>query len=366
MRFPSLHKLHAQKYKTSLSHRFMQCSGKPGRWVIFHIPFCAVSARGATRSGACQPGFRNFNSRPCERGDFKSSQSEMTDSPFQFTPLREGRPGENTDLASYEAISIHAPARGATANYLLEPLDKLIFQFTPLREGRPCPGGTHKITPKHFNSRPCERGDEKLREKNKHLGYFNSRPCERGDVDRMLSTINNANFNSRPCERGDLGRLRRAEPPSYFNSRPCERGDGILGVLQSNQIYFNSRPCERGDALQSCFFPCLWLFQFTPLREGRPDCPQGEDQAEEISIHAPARGATFRVKDEPKPIGFQFTPLREGRPLREVHRLPYQSKFQFTPLREGRQDPEHRETGNLYFNSRPCERGDCETGGKGR
>ena len=44
MRFPSLHKLHAQKYKTSLSHRFMQCSGKPGRWVIFHIPFCAVSA----------------------------------------------------------------------------------------------------------------------------------------------------------------------------------------------------------------------------------------------------------------------------------------------------------------------------------
>lgn len=78
VRFPSLHKLHAQKYKTSLSHRFRQCSGKPGRWVIFHIPFCAVSARGATAEPPGRAASTTyFNSRPCERGDSKIKQNML-------------------------------------------------------------------------------------------------------------------------------------------------------------------------------------------------------------------------------------------------------------------------------------------------
>ena len=160
MRFPSLHKLHAQKYKTSLPHRFMQCSGKPGRWVIFHIPFCTVSARGATRALAAdhRPGSisihapargatalpswaalftSDFNSRPCERGDYMPHLLGAGPGRFQFTPLREGRralsvggsgllryfnsrPCERGDPPprwdkSHISISIHAPARGATA-----------------------------------------------------------------------------------------------------------------------------------------------------------------------------------------------------------------------------------------------------------
>ena len=113
MRFPSLHKLHAQKYKTSLPHRFRQCNGKPGRWVIFHIPFFAVSARGATCGRQPAPGFPKF----------------------QFTPLREGRPGVLVEVVNVYTISIHAPARGATH-----------------QKAAGCPG-------ENFNSRPCERGD---------------------------------------------------------------------------------------------------------------------------------------------------------------------------------------------------------------
>ena len=54
---------------------------------------------------------------------------------------------------------------------------------------------------------------------------------------------------------------------------------------------------------------------------------------------------------------FQFTPLREGRPF-QVDTSAIIRIFQFTPLREGRRSfwkVCHKEH---YFNSRPCERGD--------
>ena len=184
MRFPSLHKLHAQKYKTSLSHRFRQCSGKPGRWVIFHIPFCAVSARGATAEPPGRAASTTyFNSRPCERGDPDAALSAARFFRFQFTPLREGRLCAE-DLGQHGGISIHAPARGATPERRRARRVQAIsihapargatlsggalgafrqFQFTPLREGRRAgqdPDGGGRM---NFNSRPCERGDVRRR-----------------------------------------------------------------------------------------------------------------------------------------------------------------------------------------------------------
>ena len=126
----------------------------------------------------------------------------------------------------------------------------------------------------------------------------------------------------------------------------------------------------------------LGVFQFTPLREGRPSVTAVSCAPYSISIHAPPRGATCREDTPPAdrsyfnsrpsargdpPVGmailppklFQFTPLREGRRaltqravdalLISIHapprgatavwivRLPGCSIFQFTPLREGRQ-----------------------------
>ncbi len=137
MRFPSLHKLHAQKYKTSLSHRFRQCNGKPGRWVIFHIPFFAVSARGATAvlAGVCRP------------------------SKFQFTPLREGRRAGLPLNTGGGSISIHAPARGATSSTLAK---RLVISISIHAPARGATFGAIRVANKttNFNSRPCERGDQ--------------------------------------------------------------------------------------------------------------------------------------------------------------------------------------------------------------
>ena len=180
MRFPSLHKLHAQKYKTSLPHRFRQCNGKPGRWVIFHIPFFAVSARGATCGRQPAPGFPKF----------------------QFTPLREGRPGVLVEVVNVYTISIHAPARGATLRAQLEGASPL-FQFTPLREGRLVQQLRLAIGPL-FQFTPLREG---------RRGWY------------ILVLLLYVNFNSRPCERGDKGLTFAVQLIIDFNSRPCERGD---------------------------------------------------------------------------------------------------------------------------------------------
>ena len=149
---------------------------------------------------------------------------------------------------------------------------------------------------------------------------------------------------------------------------------------------FNSRPSARGDKadVQGCLRHCV--FQFTPLREGRPPPRALPPRPLPISIHAPPRGATGYSDRGANVQGFQFTPLREGRPFRRrpgrgtashfnsrpsargdrsslpnsLDRIIFQftplregrpldrimtigvSEFQFTPLREGRREGSHR------------------------
>ena len=77
----------------------------------------------------------------------------------------------------------------------------------------------------------------------------------------------------------------------YFNSRPSARGDEITESVSVAHSHFNSRPSARGDEI-SDKMGALW----------------------NISIHAPPRGATpsSSAQDAPEYV-FQFTPLREGR-----------------------------------------------------
>ena len=99
------------------------------------------------------------------------------------------------------------------------------------------------------------------------------------------------------------------------------------------------------------------VFQFTPLREGRP-CRTRHPRLVSISIHAPPRGAT-RLEQENFALckGFQFTPLREGRLISPATSM-LSTLFQFTPLREGRPFRPTARASSTYFNSRPSARGD--------
>ena len=77
-----------------------------------------------------------------------------------------------------------------------------------------------------------------------------------------------------------------------FNSRPCERGDNKFGKLFGDFCVSIHAPA-RGATLYN-ILPKMsrLLFQFTPLREGRPKYANNLLAKISVSIHAPARGAT--------------------------------------------------------------------------
>ena len=189
---------------------------------------------------------------------------------FQFTPRREGR---------------RRPK--------FFPSPRPLFQFTPLREGRLWSGRMKSWNKKLFQFTPLREGRLQRLRHPRHAGnHFNSRPSARGDVDRR----------------------RRSSVCLYFNSRPSARGDEMyLQVKSAIAISIHAPP--RG-ATQS-------PFRFRPCR---PD----------ISIHAPPRGATRGITyDSTGSIIFQFTPLREGRPLPLPPRPASASNFNSRPAARG-------------------------------
>ena len=123
----------------------------------------------------------------------------------------------------------------------------------------------------------------------------------------------NTYFNSRPCERGDITPTTGLKKVQSFQFSPLREGRRTCTWTANTVRYFNSRPCERGD--------------FSAAYQ--------EYLAANISILAPARGAT------------------------RAFEVPYTARqFQFSPLREGRRATADHPGRDVYFNSRPCERGD--------
>ena len=78
----------------------------------------------------------------------------------------------------------------------------------------------------------------------------------------------------------------------------------------------------------------LWIFQFTPLREGRR-CQQRRHRGNADFNSRPSARGDCPQKATRAGAPFQFTPLREGR-LGAAKPSQLLALFQFTPLREGR------------------------------
>ena len=131
------------------------------------------------------------------------------------------------------------------------------FQFTPLREGR-----------------RDARGQRHVRR------YFNSRPSARGDAPPLMLMPQFGHFNSRPSARGDEMDF-------------TETAAMMISIHAPPRGATHAQHCMEG----------LFLFQFTPLREGRHVCWRPRSRSQAISIHAPPRGATPpRPANAPKPV----------------------------------------------------------------
>ena len=188
----------------------------------------------------------DFNSRPCERGDFNL---------FDL-------------ILVHFAISIHAPARGATGKLMKKSPSSTIFQFTPLREGRlQNPPAVSQM--QYFNSRPCERGDvhkygkaivQRISIHAPARGATDDRKgcciadtisihapargaTEMEESQRMLERIS-IHAPARGATWGTLSRQCSAPISIHAPARGATCADQLIQLLIQN---FNSRPCERGD-----------------------------------------------------------------------------------------------------------------------
>ena len=135
--------------------------GRRERGEAFPSPDDVISIhappRGATEAKDAKEEGRQISIHAPPRGatTWRSIYADVT--PFQFTPLREGRPKAVCHAESLGRISIHAPPRGATSR------------------------SRHQNCSAHFNSRPSARGDRLDRRRRLGFSYFNSRPSARGD-----------------------------------------------------------------------------------------------------------------------------------------------------------------------------------------
>ena len=164
-------------------------------------------------------------------------------------------------------------------------------------------------------------------------------------------------FNSRPSARGDCLVAINFAKPRNFNSRPSARGDSF-GAISAIVCKFQFTPLREGRPYCDDEMKYVFLISIHAPPRGATVHGVCWGYWNLISIHAPPRGATVRLIHQSGLRLFQFTPLREGRPGIFFHHIGKGSQFQFTPLREGRHNV--RVTGRTIhnFNSRPSARGD--------
>ena len=271
---------------------------------------------------------------------------------FQSTPPRGGRLCSLTKHSAGLKVSIHAPARGAT--FSQASIRSIISGFNP----RPRAGGD--VMPSNtkdkrtcFNPRPRARGDiERLLRKRFQTRFQSTPPRGRRRAGIWCKTVG-LSFNPRPRAGGDKPARNRGDRRDCFNPRPRAGGD----VPPRRNIAFPARVSIHAPARGATFRG--WSKKMKP----------------QVSIHAPARGATAQThRSNPDPDGFnprpraggdlhgeppavvlamfQSTPPRAGRPC-----LPptvcYSKKFQSTPPRGRRRINVSRAVKAAMFQSTP-------------
>ena len=314
------------------------------------------SARGDMLPLVCGSNANYFNSRPSARGDDQHHQLISIISHFNSRPSARGDV-QNRVLYTLACISIHAPPRGATCVGTSMTNCFTIFQFTPLREGRHTSNciscfvdkfqftplregrlGSQNVTRQRvqISIHAPPRGATLIRFFNRFPLYFNSRPSARGDG--YCRARYEATFISIHAPPRGATQVRGLPPTdSRISIHAPPRGATATRYPHwYKPFHFNSRPSARGDERHYWDKPSTVRFQFTPLREGRRHEDTGLLQNgnhfnsrpsargdgavsktyvdEQISIHAPPRGATVSSGVTVILVTlFQFTPLREGR-----------------------------------------------------
>jgi len=124
----------------------------------------------------------------------------------------------------YEVIvSIHAPARGATATYYLPLPPQTVSIHAPAR-GATLLDVVSAICQRCFNPRPCARGDQRLEGCISSKARFQSTPLREGRLSSAISVSSSRMFQSTPLREGRHLRPNISAANNVFQSTPLREG----------------------------------------------------------------------------------------------------------------------------------------------
>ena len=231
------------------------------------------------------------------------------------------RPRTGGDTLSLRAVgvigvSIHAPARGATGGLVYTAIGWRVFQSTPPHGGRRAQQLLHggRAQPR-FNPRPRTGATVGLWNPRNEISAFQSTPPHGGRRPREPDPSSpTPRFNPRPRTGGDAqpgyvgGQcLVSIHAPARGATREMElyrqdftevsihapaRGATHLEAGAAVGMQFQSTPPHGGRRSPALEDGHTRSFQSTPPHGGRHDPPVGRGRHVQVSIHAPARGAT--------------------------------------------------------------------------
>ncbi len=170
----------------------------------------------------------------------------------------------------YDIISIHAPARGATIDGVEVITEQIISIHAPARGATE---GNRKIYMERVFQSTLPRG-----ERHHYINTFQDVRC---------------NFNPRSREGSDTRCSKQLCTYNRFQStlpRGERLGINIIRCIQVN--YFNPRSREGSDEDFRNFLIAIFISIHAPAR-GATYQPDTNTRTKSISIHAPARGATY-------------------------------------------------------------------------
>ena len=366
--------------------------GRPGDRRPGQLPQVSIHApaRGATEPRHVDTQCSRFDPRP-RAGATRRPHGRHYRHPFRSTPPRGGRLESGSDVGDAIKVSIHAPARGATRHRsrlgrtrCFDPRpraggDTHCRRLVMARMGfdpRPRAGGDPRWPSRRwprrcFDPRPRAGGDrphagvigdsdvsihapargatgQRVRQ-SPTLVEFRSTPPRGGRLRPAAEALALADrFDPRPRAGGDRELSRCSWPSRSFDPRPRAGGDlATASVLDTAS--FDPRPRAGGDLLGSRRPARRKMFRSTPPRGGRR--VRRRRCLSDVSIHAPARGATGRHAGGPA-AQFRSTPPRGGRPALGAS-SPRPGMFRSTPPRGGRRRDVAVLDGRCEFRSTP-------------
>jgi len=280
-----------------------------GLKVSIHAP-----AREATRIWRTGESWRwSFNPRPRAGGDLERSENAGWLFVFQSTPPRGRRLAGGSDADHDALVSIHAPAREATARRCRILSDIMVSIHAPAREAtlRPQDGTLAGQVSIHAPAREATPIPTAADTAN----TFQSTPPRGRRPDDLGRQAVGIGFNPRPRAGGDGRGPERLRAGDVSIHAPAREATSTASMTPPGPSCFNPRPRAGGDRRRRDDHSLRSRFQSTPPRGRRPWRGGRERGRPGVSIHAPAREATDsgRRLGDPGSVSIH-APAREATP----------------------------------------------------